>query len=334
MSDLYIQKSDLRLSLSKNKLIVRNVDSEIIKEISLNKIDNIIIFGDSQLTTQLQKKLLQLSIPVHFFSKVGQYFGSLVNYRIDDFEKQKCQLLACMDAKFCLDMAKKIIISKILFQKELLKAYSSIGLFDDKDFGRFEIAAKGVQESENLSEILGYEGKTAKSYFYYLNLLVPYEFRFKGRNRRPSKDPVNALLNFGYSILYSFFIGYIKKVGLSPGYGFMHQNKRRHATLASDIMEPWRPIIVDDLVLKLLRNGDLLLTDFIINEKEECYLTYDGQRIFLNALRTRMLEIHRYVELEKKRFTFPYMVEIQLQSLMDCFNNKDSKLFKDIYREE
>lgn len=114
----------------------------------------------------------------------------------------------------------------------------------------------------------------------------------------------------------------------------MHQNKRRHATLASDIMEPWRPIIVDDLVLKLLRNGDLLLTDFIINEKEECYLTYDGQRIFLNALRTRMLEIHRYVELEKKRFTFPYMVEIQLQSLMDCFNNKDSKLFKDIYREE
>ncbi|MCK1199211.1 CRISPR-associated endonuclease Cas1 [Streptococcus uberis] len=77
MSDLYIQKSDLRLSLSKNKLIVRNVDSEIIKEISLNKIDNIIIFGDSQLTTQLQKKTTTIKYSCKFLFKSWAIFWKL-----------------------------------------------------------------------------------------------------------------------------------------------------------------------------------------------------------------------------------------------------------------
>ena len=99
---------------------------------------------------------------------------------------------------------------------------------------------------------MGYEGRIAKSYFYYLGLLVPDEFRFYGRSRRPAEDCFNSLLNFGYSLLYSCFLGLIRKNGLSYGFGVMHQSNQHHASLASDLMEEWRPIIVDNTILDLI----------------------------------------------------------------------------------
>lgn len=334
MSDLYVQKSDFRLSLFNNSIIVRNSDSEIVKEMSLNKVENILIFGDSQISTQLVKKLLQSKINIHYFSKVGQYLGGVNSYRNDDYEKQKNQMMACLDHQFCLEMTKKTIAAKIFLQKELLKAYDQDGLLDIDDLRKFDVAINHIGSCLTISEILGYEGRVAKSYFYYLGLMVPVRFKFHGRSRKPAKDEVNTLLNFGYHILYSFLVGYIKKVGLNPGIGFMHQNKRQHATLASDIMEPWRPIIIDDLMMQLLTHDVLLPSHFKYDDHLGCTLTSEGQKIFLNSMRSRMLEIHQYIELDKKRYTFPYTAELQLRSLVESFNHKNPHLFKDISKEK
>ncbi|HEP1818752.1 TPA: CRISPR-associated endonuclease Cas1 [Streptococcus suis] len=330
MSDLYIQKSDFRLSLFQEKVIVRDSDSCIVKEVGLSKLSNVLIFGDSQLSTQLVKRLMKEGIGLYYFSRVGKFLGGFDCFRQDDFEKQREQLLACQNMDFCLDLAKMVISKKMSLQVDLLRAYDRFELLMEEDYQRLEEQLHSVGMARSIQELMGFEGRMAKSYFYYLGLLVPREFKFHGRSKRPAKDYFNALLNYGYSILYSNFCGYIRKSGLNPGYGFMHRCRGHHAALASDLMEPWRVLMVDDTVMKLVLEGELRAEHFEVDDKRGFILSTEGQRIYLTALRKRFLEIHEYVELDKKRYTFPYMVEKQLLSLLDCFRQGDAQLFLNI----
>ena len=177
---------------------------------------------------------------------------------------------------------------------------------------------------------MGYEGRLAKSYFYYLNLLVPDDFHFNGRSRRPAEDCFNSALNFGYSILYSCFMGLIKKNGLSLGFGVIHKHHQHHATLASDLMEEWRPIIVDNTLMELIRNGKLLLSHFE-NKDQDFILTDEGREIFARALRSRILEVHQYIELDKKRYSFLYTADRQIKSLIRAFRELDLSLYETSY---
>ncbi|HFI0120319.1 TPA: CRISPR-associated endonuclease Cas1 [Streptococcus suis] len=334
MSDLYVQKSDFRLSLFQEKVIIRDSDSCIVKEVGLSKISNVLIFGDSQLSTQLVKRLMREGIGLYYFSRVGKFLGAFDCFRRDDFEKQSQQLLTCQDTDFCLALAKMVVSKKMSLQVDLLRAYDRFDLLMEEDYQRMKEQLQQVDQARSIQELMGFEGRMAKSYFYYLGLLVPREFKFHGRSKRPAKDYFNALLNYGYSILYSYLGGYIRKSGLNPGYGFMHRCRGHHAALASDVMEPWRVLMVDDTVMRLVLAGELKAEHFEIDDKRGFILTTEGQRIFLTSLRKRFLEIHEYVELDKKRYTFPYMIEKQLQSLIACFQAGDAQLFLNIAGED
>lgn len=327
MSDLYIQKSDLKLSLFEEKIIIRTVEREIIKEISIKKIDNILVFGHAQLTTQLVKKLAREKINIYYFSAQGQFLSHLESFRSSDFEKQHQQAKMTMTETFSLEIARKIAESKVQNQINLLKAYDKDSLLDKADYERFDKNITGIRKAASVSEIMGFEGRQAKSYFYYLNLLVPDSFHFYGRSRRPANDMFNTMLNFGYGILYSFFIGMIRKHGLSPGFAMIHLPHAYHATLASDLMEEWRPVIVDDTVMKLIRHQ--LITAEMFEEKEEgrILLTTEGRKVFSQEMQARLLEIHNYVETDKKRYTFPYMVNMQLLSLIRAFREENPDLY-------
>ncbi|MGT2866910.1 CRISPR-associated endonuclease Cas1 [Streptococcus fryi] len=163
---------------------------------------------------------------------------------------------------------------------------------------------------------MGYEGRSAISYFYYLSLMLPHAFRFKGRSKRPSEDPFNCLLNLGYSLLYSFFIGMIRQNGLSQGFGFLHQPRRHHAVLASDLMEEWRPVIVDDTMVHLIMSGQLVLEHFELSDRSGYTLTSDGLAIVVSELRQRMLEIHAYQKRDSHRYSFAYMADQQIKRLI------------------
>ena len=145
-------------------------------------------------------------------------------------------------------------------------------------------------------------------------------------------DKFNTLLNFGYSILYSCFMGLIRKNGLSLGFGVMHQPHDHHAVLASDLMEEWRPVIVDDTVLGLVNRQEILEEHFI--EKEDgIFLTPEGIEIFSRAMRERILEIHHYVELDKNRYTFLYAADQQIKSLIRSFEALDPAEYVSSYTE-
>ena len=327
MSDLFVQKSDHSLSLCNQMIVIKNGQREIVKEISIHLVENVVVFGNAQLTTQLLKSLALKQINVYYFSGEGKFLACLDSYRQEDFDKQALQAKACFDKNFCLSISQKIATAKVKHQLALLKNYNQDGLLSPEDFSRFYETLEKISGSKSISEIMGYEGRIAKSYFYYLGLLVPDEFRFNGRSRRPAQDCFNSLLNFGYSLLYSCFLGLIRKNGLSYGFGVMHQSHQHHASLDSDLMEEWRPIIVDNTILDLIFSGELSVSHFEKSQEGAYYLDQEGRRIFIQAMRERMLEIHQYVEVDKKRYTFFYMADLQIKGLIRAFESLKPELY-------
>lgn len=328
MSDLFVKKSDYALGLSEHRIIVKNGNREIVREISIHLVENILVFGPAQLSTQLLRELAMAKKNVYYFTKDGRFLFCLDSYRQEDFEKQKIQIQACFQPAFCLALAQKIATAKVKHQLTLLKEFDREGLLSSEDFTRFEQTLDKIAVAESITEIMGYEGRIAKSYFYYLSLLVTDSFRFHGRTRRPAKACFNSILNFGYSFLYSCFLGLIRKNGLSFGFGILHQNHHHHASLASDLMEEWRPIIVDNTVMDLLLHGELGKEHFEKEEDGAVLLTDEGREIFIRALRERMLEIHPYVEGDGKRYSFFYTADQQIKSLIRSFEELDPHSYR------
>lgn len=334
MSDIYLQANHLFLSLSSEKIMIKTDSKEAIQEIGIDKVDNILIFGNSQLTTQLIKHLLLKKVTIHYFTGEGRYLSTVDSGREADFDKQKSQVKAHFDSQFRIELARKMISSKLRNQMNLLKSFDDDKLLDSHDYRHFSDALDGIAASKGIQEIMGYEGRCAKSYFYFLSLLLPEQFHFLGRSRQPAKDAFNSLLNFGYSVLYSFMVGMIRKSGLSPGFGMIHENHGHHASLASDLMEEWRPVIVDDLVMTQLRKGVFELDDFVTVDHGGVFLKREAQRRFLKALSSRMLEIHAYLEKSQKRYTFLYMVELQMEGLVRSFKEKNPDCYPESFTGE
>ncbi|WP_247907116.1 CRISPR-associated endonuclease Cas1 [Streptococcus anginosus] len=327
MGDLYIQKSDYHLSLSNDRVIIKDNEKNVIKEVSLSLIENILVFGKAQLTTQLLAASANNRINVFYFSGYGKFLSVLDSGREADYEKQEKQALSSFNQEFCLEIAKRIASAKIRNQLNLLKAFDEEHILDSKDFEQFQEAILGISTAKNIPEIMGFEGRIAKSYFYLLNFLLTDDFRFYERSKRPSKDRFNALLNFGYSILHSCFIGIIRKNGLSLGFGVIHRPHQHHSVLASDLMEEWRPVIVDDTIMSLIKNEEIRAEHFEEGDEEEVVLTAEGIEIFSKAMRSRVLEIHQYIEFDKKRYSFLYMADQQIKSLIRCFETENHEEF-------
>lgn len=327
LKEIFVDDSSKRLRYSTGKLIVRNPEGKNDLEISLDQIDTLNIIGNPQISTQLLKAMSVRKKAVHFYSNNGKYISSLYTSYEENYEKQWIQFEATNNLDFKLKMAQKIIQNKIALQANLISAYNTEGLISSEEITQFKNYYDAIGKSNSLNTILGYEGKSAKNYFYYLGLMVPTEFKFHRRSKCPPKDPFNALISFGYDILYGYLRGALTKYGLNLGIGLVHANRSHHASLVSDLMEVWRPIIVDDVVMSLLNEHRITFDMFDVKPNKAVYLTQEGRKIFLSTLRDRMSQKHEYFNHTHKRFYFIYTANQQIESLLRAYKEQDSNLY-------
>lgn len=125
-----------------------------------------------------------------------------------------------------------------------------------------------VDKATTIAEATGYEGSAARAYFKGLNLVVNVPgFNFTGRNRKPPRDRFNSMLSLGYALVMNDVYGAIEGRGLNPYFGFIHQDKEKHPTLASDLMEEWRAVIVDSVVMSLINGHEIAAKNFYFDEE-------------------------------------------------------------------
>lgn len=331
MSYLFVNSNGAHINYDANYVVVR-YGEEAIRRIPVENLEAIYIFTSVQITSQCVVQCLKRGINISYYSKGGSYFGRLQSTNHINVQRQRKQA-ALADSEFSLELAKNIVSGKIHNQEIILRRYARSEEKDVKDIlVRMRHSLKKIGHCETVSEIMGYEGNAAKLYFDGLSRVVHEEFAFKGRSRRPPKDEFNSMLSLGYSILMNEIYGRLENKGLNPYFGFIHSDREKHPTLASDMMEEWRATLVDSLVMSLV-NGHEIHTEHFFHNRDNpgYYLTTEGMNIFLKKYEKKMQTATQYLDYIDYAVTFRQAIDLQINELTKAIENEDASLYHPIW---
>jgi CRISP-associated protein Cas1 len=160
---------------------------------------------------------------------------------------------------------------------------------------------------------MGYEGAAARDYFQGLGRILGPDWAFTHRQRRPPPDPVNAMLSFGYTLLANEAVAACQIAGLDPYLGFLHASRRGRPSLALDLMEEFRPVLIDSTVVRLTRTGQVTPADFTTTDGA-CRMIDTARRAFLTAFETRMLTLAHHLA-EQRRIPWRHALAAQARQI-------------------
>ena len=274
--------------------IVVEKNSEVLGRLPVRSIDGLVVGRNAQLSTQTIFELMELHIPIFYIDSRGKIIGHFI------CEKQSAtrllrQLEIFRDMNRQLELSREIISEKISNQRTLLKRYEK-----NVDAEKIELTNKKLkQTAEKLSaiktpeELRGMEGVASKIYFAtFTELLDQTRWKWKERSQHPAKDPVNALLNYGYAFLEHEVRIAVALAGMDARIGFFHSNDGRKDSLIFDMMEFFRQPVIDRFVLNLL-NKRMLQPENFSSTADECRLTDEGRIIFCNRYEEYMAKVYR-----------------------------------------
>jgi CRISPR-associated protein Cas1 len=177
-------------------------------------------------------------------------------------------------------------------------------------------AAKTVERASDLDSLRGLEGAAAARYVGAFGTMVPERFGFASRNRRPPRDPLNALLSFGYVLAGNEIQALLDAMGFDPYYGFYHQPDYGRASLALDLLEEFRPALIDRFSISLLNLGGLDVDDFATTPERGCFLRPEG--------------LKRYFVAWERELSTPFAVEEGEASYHELFRRQAERLARSL----
>ncbi len=231
------------------------------------------------------------AVPLHSFG--GWFMGHTVSTGHKNVEIRTAQYKASFDPAHCLRIAKNLVVAKIQNSRTLLRRNWKEGEAPESVMDAFKFDVDQARRAKSLDELLGFEGNAAARYFGQFQQMIRrndeggFDFDFNNRNRRPPTDPVNALLSFGYALLTRTWTVTLSGVGFDPYRGFYHQPRYGRPALALDMMEPFRPLVVDSSVLQVINNGEVKPSDFK-SVAGSVLLDDDGRKRFIAAFERRL----------------------------------------------
>ncbi len=291
---LHVQRQGARIQRDGEVLRVVEQDA-VIAEARLGEVSQVVLFGGVHITTPVVHELCMRGIPVSWLSHGGWFYGITHGMSHKNVELRRRQYAAAGDPERSLALARRFVQGKIANCRTLLRRNHPgppASLLRDlkEDMRR----AGGA---ERLETLLGIEGTAAHRYFSaFAETLHPPgaglgAFEFRQRNRRPPRDPVNALLSLAYAMLAREWTVVVQSVGLDPYLGFYHQPRYGRPALALDLMEEFRPLVADSLVLTVVNNGEITGEHFV-QAAGAVALTAAGRARFIEAYERRLgLEI-------------------------------------------
>ena len=329
-------------SLGKSGEVLQAKDKgKLVQEFRLHDVSQVNVMGNIQVTTQAIHSLLQAEVPLVYFSYGGWFHGMTQGVGLKNIMWRREQFRAADRPEFCLRLARSLVSAKIQNQRTLLMR------------NHIEPPSKAIQfiktlkweseRAESLASLLGIEGLAARIYFEHFGGMIkvdrdeavqsrPIEgssgeasegwlrFDFEGRNRRPPRDPVNALLSLGYSLLSKDLTVTCASVGLDPYLGFYHQPRFGRPSLALDLMEPFRPLVVDSAVITAINNR-MIVPEHFVSAGDAVALTVEGRKAFFRAYEQRMDQLVTH-PLFDYRVSYRRMLEIQTRLLARCLTGE------------
>jgi CRISPR-associated protein Cas1 len=286
---LYVQTQGARVGVRGQELVVLRKEEELGRA-PLPQTSQLSVFGNVQVSTQALQVLIGAGKPVAFFSRGGWFYGTAQALPHGNVFVRRAQYRAADSEVKALEIVRRLVAAKLKNQRTLLRRNSE---GEDRALDRLDSAARAAEVATSIDQARGHEGDGAAAYFAgfpaMLSAKLPARalFDLNGRNRRPPRDPTNAVLGFCYALLVREWTSVLAVVGLDPFLGFLHTPRHGRAALALDLMEEFRPIVADSVVLSLFNTGEISEAQFV-TRGGACNLTDAGRRTVLEAWERRM----------------------------------------------
>ena len=308
LNTLYVTSGNRYLSLDGENVVVLEEQKEI-GRIPLHNLQAIITFGYTGASPALMGACAQRNIDLSFMSGNGRFLARVTGEVKGNVTLRKQQYRISDDREASVQIARNFILGKVYNSRWILeRAIRDYAMrLDTEMIKRKSLflaqSLEKIRKCEIAEELLGLEGEAASVYFSAFDEMIlqqKEDFYFHGRNKRPPLDNVNAMLSFGYSLLAGMCGAALEAVGLDPYVGFFHTDRPGRMSLALDIMEEFRSVMVDRFVLTLINKKIVKEKYFIKKENGAVIMTDEGRKIFLSSWQSRKQETIKHPFLDEK----------------------------------
>ena len=310
MATMYVTEQGARIEKEYRRLLVTKED-EVLLRTPLSRVSHVMLVGRVGTTTPALLALLDAGVGLTLINRAGKLRGHLMPPAARNILLRHRQYERAQDAAFCLEVARAIVSGKLRNQRTLARRLcrSRTGV-DEALVARITAAIKKVAAAKDMASLRGLEGAGARAYFGILRQALEPGWHFEKRVRRPPTDPVNSLLSLAYTLLGSSLMAALEVVGLDPYDGFFHADKYGRPALALDLVEEFRSVIADSVVLTLVNKNILEVDDFERGRERGVYLSQEGLRKFFQQYTAR-LNTKVLHPLAGRRLTYQQVFEVQ-----------------------
>lgn len=319
LNTLYVTTPDSYLSKDGLNVVVSVQQKEVFR-IPIINIEGIVTFGYMGASPGLMKLCADNGVSLTFLSPQGKFIARVQGPTRGNVLLRTEQYRLADNEDFALHISKLFIGGKIQNYRNILRRYERDYVSNDdvaSAVQKLEVRKRDLQRVQDLNQLRGIEGDAASVYFDvfpYLILNQKSDFPFNGRNRRPPKDAVNAMLSFVYTLIANDVAAALETVGLDPYVGFLHTLRPGRTSLALDVMEELRAYLGDRLVLSLINRRQVNAKDFLFQGDESVIMTDSCRKILLSAWQARKKEtiLHPYLNEKIPIGLLPYVQAMSL----------------------
>ena len=319
LNTLYVTTPDAYLSKDGLNVVVSVKQQEVFRIPAIN-IEGIVTFGYMGASPGLMKLCSDSGISLTFLSPNGRFISRVQGATRGNVLLRKAQYALSDDEERSLHLAKLMIAAKIQNYRNILRRYiRDYGECQEVDEATrmLDTNKRNALNAKGKTELMGFEGIASNAYFDVLPKLILNQkesFPFHGRNRRPPKDAVNAMLSLAYTLIANDITAALEAVGLDPYVGFLHTLRPGRTSLSLDLMEEFRAYLGDRFVLSLINMRQITPKDFLFQGEDGVILTDSGRRTFISAWQNRKREtiIHPYLNEKVEVGLLPYVQAMML----------------------
>jgi len=289
---VYVDRPGSLLRSRGERLVVEHQDQTLLR-LSLRRVRQVVCFGRVGMTTPFLHRAMRDGIDIVLLDENGGPGRRLTSLAETDPTARRAQYRLADDPPAARELARSFVDGKIANMRTALLRASRRDPDQELTSAAETIAAARLVLADAAShdEILGFEGTATREYFRSWRHAIGTEWGFTSRERRPPPDPVNAMLSFGYTLLTHEAVAALGTAGLDPSVGFLHQFRWGRPSLALDLIEEFRPVIVDAVVLRCASTGIVRFEEFETIPERGCRMTQRARQAFLAAYERRMLTL-------------------------------------------
>ncbi len=311
MKDFYILRpGKLKRKHNTVYFVFKKKDEIFKKSLPINLINSIFVLNECGFNTKFFNFISRFGIPVHIFNYYGFYSGSFLPKR-----NSVSGYLLVKQVSFYLDKNKRLYLAKEFVKGAVHNSIKNLVYYHkyyknlNEEIAKLRDLYSKIDQCETIQELMAIEGNCKSVYYHSFDKILGEEYRIDKRTKRPPHNAINALLSFGNSLLYTTCLNQIYKTQLDPTISFLHEPGEMRFSLSLDLAEIFKPVVVDKVIFKLIKNNIISDGDFI-KELNYAVLNEKGKRIFLKTYEERLSQTI-YHKRMKRHVSYKHLIKLE-----------------------